>query len=740
SSDLAALKSSAIAEQREELDLEAKRSRREADEKLRELVPAPATVAALREIAAPSRKEASRASTRVQELSREEEVLQVEAQRIALEATEIEEERLRLQIEGEAPSAEVLAATRLQRDEHWAHIRAAGTDGELAADECDVLERLIVDADHLADRRTDHAAQIERTAALHARATNSTREQTEHERRCGDLRDREAAAAAAWVATWSVTQLDAIQPDDALTWIDAREEIITVARAADAAGERAEQLGERERDLANLLVRELHVLGIEVAAGTPLEAVTARAQGAVRDARIAATTRASLETTLGGAERAVARAKRELETARTAYAKWENEWPQRRAEAGLPETTSPDAAHEIARAIDEGLNQLVTVADLERRIAGIDADRREFDVIVTALCYELAPDLLAVATTRAAAALGARLTEQENANARRDGLLEQGAVKAAEVAVLEDELATAEAEFVELLELAGVADARELPAIEGRAARVRALRKEIKSAERRVTEVGEGQFADLAASAEGFDRDRAVLELRELSATAEALRAERDEIKERIGELRRELVDAETSVSAVEAAQEVALARAAVQATAVAHAKATVAAATVRRAIERYRTQHQDPLLRRANELFTRFTLGSFVELFVDVNDRGAGELIGRQRDRVLKRVPEMSKGTREQLFLALRIAAIERYVESSGAVPVIFDDVFVESDSPRSERIFEALGELAKLTQVIVLTHHEHLIDVGRKALGDRLVTQDLPDAAPTLREAAAA
>src|SRR5581483_1590591 len=149
----AALKSSAIAEQREELDLEAKRSRREADEKLRELVPAPATVAALREIAAPSRKEVSRASTRVQELSREKEMLQVESQRIALEATEIEEERLRLQIEGEAPSAEVLAATRLQRDEHWAHIRAAGTDGELAADECDVLERLIVDADHLADRR-----------------------------------------------------------------------------------------------------------------------------------------------------------------------------------------------------------------------------------------------------------------------------------------------------------------------------------------------------------------------------------------------------------------------------------------------------------------------------------------------------------------------------------------------------------------------------------------------------------
>lgn len=96
-----------------------------------------------------------------------------------------------------------------------------------------------------------------------------------------------------------------------------------------------------------------------------------------------------------------------------------------------------------------------------------------------------------------------------------------------------------------------------------------------------------------------------------------------------------------------------------------------------------------------------------------------------------------MSKGTREQLYLALRIAAVERYVATSGPVPVVFDDVFIESDSPRSERIFEAS---ANLTQVIVLTHHEHLIDVGHRALKDRLVVQDLPDSAPTLREAAAA
>lgn len=98
----------------------------------------------------------------------------------------------------------------------------------------------------------------------------------------------------------------------------------------------------------------------------------------------------------------------------------------------------------------------------------------------------------------------------------------------------------------------------------------------------------------------------------------------------------------------------------------------------------------------------------------------------------------QMSKGTREQLFLALRIAAIDRYVDISGPVPVVFDDVFVESDDARCGQIFQALGELAATTQVIVLTHHHHLVDIALKALGGRLRVQELPSVKVALRTAA--
>ena len=56
------------------------------------------------------------------------------------------------------------------------------------------------------------------------------RDCTDHEGRRDDLRDREVVAAAAWAVAWSATQLEVIQPDDALAWLDAREKVIALAR------------------------------------------------------------------------------------------------------------------------------------------------------------------------------------------------------------------------------------------------------------------------------------------------------------------------------------------------------------------------------------------------------------------------------------------------------------------------------------------------------------------------------
>jgi hypothetical protein len=103
--------------------------------------------------------------------------------------------------------------------------------------------------------------------------------------------------------------------------------------------------------------------------------------------------------------------------------------------------------------------------------------------------------------------------------------------------------------------------------------------------------------------------------------------------------------------------------------------------------------------------------------LFVHHDERDGVVLIGRQRDGRLLRVHQMSDGTREQLFFALRLTAIERYVGTSGPVPVVLDDVFLESDEPRSERIFEAsvsLPERRKWSSYPITTTSSSLADIS--------------------------
>ena len=79
-----------------------------------------------------------------------------------------------------------------------------------------------------------------------------------------------------------------------------------------------------------------------------------------------------------------------------------------------------------------------------------------------------------------------------------------------------------------------------------------------------------------------------------------------------------------------------------------------------------------------------------------------------------------MSDGTRDQLYLALRIATLERYLSQPGAepLPLIVDDILLNFDDARSEATLSVLGELAALTQVMFFTHHSRLVELARRVI----------------------
>tara|TARA_R110000868_G_scaffold149620_4_gene372120 strand:- start:198 stop:497 length:300 start_codon:yes stop_codon:yes gene_type:complete len=73
-----------------------------------------------------------------------------------------------------------------------------------------------------------------------------------------------------------------------------------------------------------------------------------------------------------------------------------------------------------------------------------------------------------------------------------------------------------------------------------------------------------------------------------------------------------------------------------------------------------------------------------------------------------------MSDGTLDQLYLALRIAAIERHIESAEPLPFIADDLFITSDEDRTAAGIRTLAELGQHTQVMLFTHHRYVVDAA--------------------------
>jgi uncharacterized protein YhaN len=82
--------------------------------------------------------------------------------------------------------------------------------------------------------------------------------------------------------------------------------------------------------------------------------------------------------------------------------------------------------------------------------------------------------------------------------------------------------------------------------------------------------------------------------------------------------------------------------------------------------------------------------------------------------------IEALSDGTRDQLYLALRLASLERHAHLNEPMPLVLDDVLVHSDDERARAALEVLGDVAQTTEVLFFTHHARLVDLAREALGE--------------------
>ena len=139
-----------------------------------------------------------------------------------------------------------------------------------------------------------------------------------------------------------------------------------------------------------------------------------------------------------------------------------------------------------------------------------------------------------------------------------------------------------------------------------------------------------------------------------------------------------------------------------------AHDRLALLAAAVAAAERAYRDEHQSPLLAKASDYLSSITNGRYDRLIAD-DTAGDGATLHVRRsgeDFPVAVGHPLSRGTLQQIYLALRLAMVDQ-VEGADAerLPLFMDEMFVNWDPSRTDRGMAVLREIGRSRQVFLFT-----------------------------------
>jgi len=137
-----------------------------------------------------------------------------------------------------------------------------------------------------------------------------------------------------------------------------------------------------------------------------------------------------------------------------------------------------------------------------------------------------------------------------------------------------------------------------------------------------------------------------------------------------------------------------------------------LAADLIQETLAEYQRTRVPAVLRHAGETLAHVTRGRYVGV-----RQGDGTLrLVTAADEALD-ASVVSRGTREQLYLALRLGLVDAFAEQRGSLPLVMDDVLVNADPERAEAMAAVLAHAAERHQMLYLTCHPHTVARLREA-----------------------
>ncbi|MCD2453671.1 AAA family ATPase [Methylicorpusculum oleiharenae] len=609
---------------------------------------------------------------------------------------------------------------RTERDTSWEAIKTGEIDLQR---EGHTFEEKMTHADQVADKRLDDVEEATELQSLNQLLEREQQSLSMIEHQCAQWEAELHVFDDRWGQEALSMGLNGMPLEDMGAWIIRREKALSAGIAYQDAQDEFDSFSRLVAQSRLNLVKALQETRLPVVETDSLSVLCIQAEGYIHATDSAKIRHETLSAQLLTAQSLATTLRQATENAKAEESRWSKAWSTTLAKTGLPPDSdigTTEGALELIEQIAEKLEKMRQIQ--VERIDTMNADLKEFSIEGNRLAQIIAAELKDQPAEQIAQTLANRLDRARESFTESSRLKEALRIANSQVLEAKESSQTAMASLKPLMEKAGVDTTALLNEAIGRSDEQRRLNAALAEAKAALLSGGDGLIREqLEAEIDAANLVQLAAELTRINdEIADAVQQQTTLSADRANALGvlSEIGGSDAATQA-EAQRQEALAQ--MSDVAERYVKVFTAGRLLRWSIDRYREEKQGPLLQRAGAIFSTLTSGSFTKLILDF-EREPMVLEGLRSDGTLVGISGMSDGTRDQLYLALRLAALEMHLEQAMPLPFIADDLFINYDDVRSKAGFEALKALSEQTQVIFLSHHDHLIPLVQEVFGKQV------------------
>ena len=640
-----------------------------------------------------------------------------------------------LKLVGDVPTEVDLQALRDMREQGWQLVRSILEGKSIAEEEVqgfikqfqpssilvEAFEASIHKADVIADRLRREAEHVATLAKLLAEKTTQGKQSESLEKNLKISEKKLTEITNAWIQIWWAAGITPRSPREMRGW--AQDHIAMTEKAAETR-ERKFKTDVLQKNIdkhRNALDQCLQLLS-EPLAGTDesLAVLNKRARKVLQQQEELLDSRKRFQSEKKQKEIELTEAKARVEKSERDLYEWQKQWVQAVQPFGLDAESKPSQANAVMDDIQTLFERLKEANTLQTRIKGIDRDSAEFTDQVIEVVKTVAEELANLSVDQAAIELNARLNRARKTQTKQQGLERQLSEDKARENHASKEIGEIKARFKGMCEEAGCENYENLLEAESRSEERRQIESKLKSLDEQLLGLSAGATIDhFVKEALKEDPDGIDVKIELLSEEIEELASEKSKLDQTIGEERNELSKMDGSSQAAELAEKNQMYLGQLEKDVEQYARLRIADTVLSQSIERYREKNQGPILKRGNTFFEQLTQGSFEGIRADFDNQGEPVLVGvRPGGKEIVGVKGMSDGTADQLYLALRLAGLEEYLDKNESIPFIVDDILIKFDDKRATAALQILAQLSSKTQIIFFTHHRHLVELAENCV----------------------